>query len=110
MPSIGAFIAQWIPPTVKPTARRIYHLPAGILSFLLGRRDPLTAPKGRIFFGGGPFNEIGEEFFRHFVELGGLKPDERVLDLGCGIGGMAVPLTRYLSERGSYKGFDVFPN
>lgn len=109
MPSIGSFIAQWIPPSMKPTARRIYHLPADILSFLLGQRDPLTPPKGKIFFGGGPFNEIGEEFFRHFVELGGLKPDERVLDLGCGIGRMAVPLTQYLSKRGSYEGFDVFP-
>jgi SAM-dependent methyltransferase len=109
LPSIGSLIAQRIPPRIKPTARRIYHLPTDILSFLLGRRDPLTPPKGKIFFGGGPFDEIGEEFLRHFIELGRLKPDERVLDLGCGIGRMAVPLTRYLGERGSYEGFDVFP-
>ncbi len=109
MSSIGSFIAQRIPPRIKPTVRRIYHLPEDVLGFLLGRRDPLTPPKGKIFFGGGPYNEIGEEFLRHFVDLGGLRPNERVLDLGCGIGRMAVPLTRYLDERGSYEGFDIFP-
>lgn len=27
--------------------------------------------------------------------------------MGCGIGRMAIPLTEYLSEEGSYEGFDV---
>jgi SAM-dependent methyltransferase len=89
--------------------RRIYHLPADLLNSLLGRRDPLTPPKGRVFFGGGDFNQVGEEYLRYFVELGGLRPHERVLDVGCGIGRMAVPLTRYLDNRGSYEGIDVFP-
>jgi ubiquinone/menaquinone biosynthesis C-methylase UbiE len=53
------------------------------------------------------FRVIGAEFFRYFVELCRLQPDERVLDVGCGIGRMAVPLTRYLSNKGSYEGFDV---
>jgi ubiquinone/menaquinone biosynthesis C-methylase UbiE len=109
LPSIGSFVAQRMPPRIKPTARRIYHLPEDVLNFVLGRRDPLTPPKGKVFFGGGPFEEIGEEFLRHFIELGNLKPDERVLDLGCGIGRMAVPLTSYLGDRGSYEGFDVYP-
>ena len=30
-----------------------------------------------------------------------------MLDIGCGIGRMAVPLTRYLNEQGSYEGFDI---
>ena len=104
-----SFIAQLIPSSVKPTARRIYHLPADVLDSVLGRRKPLTPPKGRIFFGGGDFDKIGEEYFGYFVELGDLKPDERVLDVGCGIGRMAVPLTGYLDDQGSYEGFDVFP-
>lgn len=104
-----SFIARRIPGSIKPTARRIYHLPADILNSLLGRRNPLTPPKGRVFFGSGDFDKIGEEYFRYFVELGGLKPDDRVLDVGCGIGRMAVPLTRYLNDRASYEGFDVFP-
>ena len=109
MPPIKSYIAQRIPPAIKPTARRIYHLPADVLNHLLGQRDPLTPPKGKVFFGGGDFNQVGEEYFRYFVELGGLQPDERVLDVGCGIGRMAVPLTRYLSDRGFYEGINVFP-
>jgi SAM-dependent methyltransferase len=109
LPPIRTYIAQRIPPAIKPTVRRIYHLPADLLNSLLGRRDPLTPPKGRVFFGGGDFNQVGEEYLRYFVELGGLRPNERVLDVGCGIGRMAVPLTRYLDNRGSYEGLDVFP-
>ena len=70
-----SFIAQLIPSSVKPTASRIYHLPADILDYMLGRRKPLTPPKGRIFFGGGDFDKIGEEYLRYFVELGDLKPN-----------------------------------
>lgn len=109
MAQIKSYIARLIPPSIKPRVRKIYHLPTDVLDSVLERRDPMTPPKGRIFFGGGDFNKIGEEYFRYFVDLGGLKPDERVLDVGCGIGRMAVPLTRYLSDQGSYKGFDVFP-
>lgn len=69
----------------------------------------IRPPDELIYVGEGPkaFERMGEEFFRHFVELGELKPDERVLDVGCGIGRMAVPLTGYLTSRGSYEGFDV---
>lgn len=56
---------------------------------------------------GGTFHETGEEFLGHFVELGGLEPQHRVLDVGCGVGRMAVPLMRFLTENGSYDGFDV---
>jgi SAM-dependent methyltransferase len=50
---------------------------------------------------------VGEIYRRLFVELGGLTPDEAVLEPGCGTGRMAEPLTSYLSEAGSYDGFDV---
>lgn len=53
------------------------------------------------------FKENGDEFFRHYVDLCGLKPDEDMLDLGSGIGRKTLPLTRYLSDRGSYVGMDI---
>lgn len=53
------------------------------------------------------FKENGDEFFRHYVELCGLEPNESMLDLGCGIGRKTLPLTRYLSVRGSYVGMDI---
>ncbi len=56
---------------------------------------------------GDGYEAVGNEFFHHFLSLGNLKPEERVLDVGCGCGRMAVPLTKYLSEPGYYRGFDI---
>jgi SAM-dependent methyltransferase len=56
---------------------------------------------------GGEFRKTGEEFLPYFVEIGGLQPHHHVLDVGCGVGRMAVPLMTYLDERGRYEGFDV---
>jgi ubiquinone/menaquinone biosynthesis C-methylase UbiE len=69
--------------------------------------DVLMPPADMIFIGGGDFLAIGNEFFRYFVDLAGLQPHHRVLDVGCGIGRMAIPLTRYLNAHGSYEGFDI---
>jgi SAM-dependent methyltransferase len=38
---------------------------------------------------------------------GRLRPDERVLDIGCGVGRLAIPLTHYLNCQGSYEGIDI---
>jgi SAM-dependent methyltransferase len=42
----------------------------------------------------------------------GLKPYHKVLDVGCGAGRMAIPLTTYLdkAQGGSYDGFDIVPH
>jgi ubiquinone/menaquinone biosynthesis C-methylase UbiE len=78
-----------------------------VLDFLRGRRDPLVPPRRMIFVGNGDFKKIGDEFLRYFIELGGLKPGDKVLDVGCGIDRMAVPLTQYLNANGKYEGFDI---
>jgi len=96
-----------MPIPLRRITRRLWYFPADALEWLLGRRKPLHPPRGKNFAGAGDFQRIGEEFMRYFVELAGLRPDERVLDVGCGIGRMAVPLTCYLSSRGGYEGFDV---
>jgi SAM-dependent methyltransferase len=51
---------------------------------------------------------IAEHFFEIFQKYGGIKPTDRVLDVGCGCGRMAMPLTRFLTT-GSYEGFDILP-
>ncbi len=73
---------------------------------ILRNRFLPVPPEERIFVGDGGYLAVGVEFLRWFVELGHLTPQERVLDLGCGIGRMAVPLTQYL-EDGTYDGVDI---
>jgi len=72
----------------------------------LGWRDAMIPPAWLHSVGNGNYEETGENFLRYFVERGGLRPDERVLDVGSGTARMARPLTKYL-ESGSYDGIDV---
>ena len=64
-------------------------------------------PQEDNFVGDGDYLTIGTEFLGYFVDLAGLSEQERVLDIGCGIGRMAVPLTQYLDpDSGQYVGID----
>ena len=55
------------------------------------------------------FKQGGKEFVRHFRDLCALKPNEKVLDVGCGHGRIAYALTRYMNKKGRYEGLDVSP-
>jgi SAM-dependent methyltransferase len=59
--------------------------------------------------GGGDFVQAGQENLALLQARAGLRPDSRVLDIGCGVGRMAWPLAGYLSADGGYVGFDVSP-
>lgn len=77
---------------------------------LLGLKDPLTPPRKLMNVGSNSifrndFSAIGEAQFRYLVDVGGLRKDDNVLDVGCGVGRMAIPLTRFLT--GTYDGFDI---
>ena len=74
---------------------------------LSGRRGRLVPPRRLQFVGEGDFVWIGDEFLSHLVALCGLRAEDRVLDVGCGIGRLARPLAGYLSIDGAYAGFDV---
>jgi ubiquinone/menaquinone biosynthesis C-methylase UbiE len=96
-----------LPPSFRFAARRLYYLPTDTLDRISGRRDALTPPKGMVFTGSGGYREQGQRLFDRFVRLGGLQPQHKVLDIGSGIGRIAVPLTSYLQPDTSYEGFDV---
>jgi ubiquinone/menaquinone biosynthesis C-methylase UbiE len=59
------------------------------------------------FVGGHDFKLVGEVLKRHFVDLAHLQPGHKVLDVGCGVGRVAVALTSFLSPEGEYWGLDI---
>ena len=67
----------------------------------------LLPPSDLQAYVGGAFQAAGAEFVRYFIDLCGLQPSEAVLDVGCGSGRLAVPLTTYLNSAARYEGFDL---
>ncbi len=52
------------------------------------------------------FKVVGRLMLDWFKTYCDLKPEESVLEVGCGIGRIAIPLTQYLTT-GRYEGFDI---
>jgi SAM-dependent methyltransferase len=100
-------IQTYFPYVVKSRLRGIVFYIVDMVEGMLGLTDGLTPPRKAKFETGGKFVSIGKEFLQYFHEMGGLTPNECVLDVGCGVGRMAVPLTTYLSSDGEYWGFDI---
>lgn len=98
-------------PVAGPSARRAR---TSLRLRALDARDRLSGRAGQLvparrlqFVGEGDFVSVGDEFLSHLVALCGLRAEDRVLDIGCGIGRLARPLAGYLSIDGAYAGFDV---
>jgi SAM-dependent methyltransferase len=53
------------------------------------------------------FHDTGRSQLEFFVEIAGLQPSHRVLDIACGVGRVAMPLATYLDDAGGYEGFDI---
>ena len=75
--------------------------------FVTGKTEKGLPPmRLRRDVGHGDFRSIGAAS-RKLLIRHGLQPNHRVLDIGSGIGRVAIPLTEYMSREGSYEGFDV---
>lgn len=83
-------------------ARKLYYWPQDLLSV----KNDLIPPKGLIYTGRGDFLKVGKFWAEKFVKEGGLKSSHHVLDIGSGIGRMAVGLTPIITD-GQYEGFDA---
>lgn len=104
-------IRMFIPSPLRSILSYIFYLPVDTAEQLLGQRDSLTPPTRLMTFDGSrsstEYKKNGEKFLQYFIDLCDLKPNETILDVGCAIGRKAVPLTRYLDNRGKYEGFDI---
>ncbi len=92
---------------MRRLVRRLYYFPIDVLESIQGERQPLVPPKGKMFIGPGDFIKIGDEFLKNFTTYCNLRPESKILDVGCGIGRIARPLASYLNPAGSYHGFDI---
>jgi SAM-dependent methyltransferase len=103
--------AERVPPYVRRFTRRPLRWTARAAldarDALRGERDPLVPPRRLGMPSQGP--TVGARIVEQLlIGAAGLKPDERVVDIGCGAGRVAANLTTYLEPpEGSYEGFDV---
>lgn len=99
------FIKQLVPPFMKPLLRTQLER-VGHAARQARGQHPLIPPPALHDVGDGSYIGTGKEFLGHFTKLAGLKPTDRVLDIGSGTGRMALPLTDFLTT-GSYEGIDI---
>lgn len=73
--------------------------------------DEMLPPADLYDVGSGDFITIGRGLADALIHHPScsLRPHESVLDIVCGVGRVAIPLTQYLSAEGRYEGFDVVP-
>ena len=97
----------------KAVVRRAICEATDLIDRAAGRAGPMTPPaRLRVRVGCflsylrlSRFDAVAAEFAGHLEQLGGLGPQSRVLDVGCGCGQLAIPLAKTLTG-GSYEGFD----
>ncbi|EKT3957969.1 class I SAM-dependent methyltransferase [Flavobacterium psychrophilum] len=92
-----------LPIPLRYAARKIIYFPSDMLT----KKSNLVPPKGIIFTGSGNYLQTGKVFFSYFQKYCDFTPQSSILDIGSGIGRMAIPFTNYLSTTGKYEGFDI---
>lgn len=90
-----------MPPGLRLFVRRLVFFPMDLLT----KKRDLIPPAGLIYTGRGDFLKAGQYWLDTFKKYAGLREDSKVLDIGSGIGRIAVGLTPYL--KGKYEGFDA---
>jgi SAM-dependent methyltransferase len=100
-----------LPRSVRWALRRAYLAPVDLADRFLGRRDESLPRKADTYTGGvRDFAASGETLRDALRETAGLTPASRVLDVGCGMGRLAIPMVDYLDPEGGYEGLDIVPD
>ncbi|MGH9090612.1 MAG: class I SAM-dependent methyltransferase [Acidimicrobiales bacterium] len=101
-----ASVRDAVPKPVKQAAKSVLRRMADLDDRLHGRPVPPWALRKQV---SGDFRKVGREFAGYLVELGGLRAGDRMLDIGCRAGRLAIPLLEVLGPDGRYEGVDTWP-
>lgn len=93
-----------LPPTLRLLVRKMIYAPIDLIQRDKYKNGLPVPPRALTFTGSGNFKETGLRFVSYFKKHG-LQKDHRVLDIGSGIGRMALPLTGFLES--TYTGLDI---
>jgi len=100
-----------LPRQLRWILRRMYLAPVDVADRLLGRRDPGLPPKA-LMFTGAPmdFAASGRRTLETICRITGANPSSHILEVGCGIGRLAIALPDFLAANGGYEGLDIVPD
>lgn len=102
-------VVKWLIPL--PVKRKIRNFQTNrYKARVFGALAPLVPAVEDMFDGPQSFEEFkanGDEFLKLYKDVCGLQPDEKFLDVGCGIGRKTLPLTQYLNDSAIYEGIDI---
>jgi SAM-dependent methyltransferase len=93
--------------SIKKRIAPAYYKMLDLYDYIFHSDEKLLPPRALRFVGNGDFLKIGKVFLNTFIEKAHLQKTDDVLDVGCGIGRMAIPLVNYLNNDASYEGFDI---
>ena len=108
-PGFNAFrrAIGYLPPPVRRAAAGLWLDLASLPERLRDpsrRGDPWQSLHN---IGPGDFQHSGANLMEELIAYAGLRPCDRVLDIGCGVGRVTLPLAGFLDASGGYVGFDV---
>lgn len=103
-------LVPMLPRQLRWMLRKMYMAPVDLADRLLGRHDPGLPPKAHVFTGASlDFAASGKHTLETICSITGGNPSSRFLDVGCGIGRLAIAMPDFLDANGGYEGFDIVP-
>ncbi len=98
-----------MPRQLRWALRRAYFAPVDLMERFRGDHDAMVPPYAERFTGYAGYDYIGsgQALVEVLVSYAGLQADSSMLDIGSGIGRLAVPLTKLITPPGSYDGLEI---
>jgi len=99
-----------LPRQLRWILRKMYLAPVDLADRFLGRHDPGLPPKAHMFTGAPmDFAASGRRELETICNITGANPSSHILEVGCGIGRLAIAMPDFLDASGGYEGFDIVP-